>query len=77
MPGVVISSKMLESFGEHDDDNVRLDIVERKLAKMEPDDPEMPALLKEARALRRDRRIRQLSKELEEMKNGEDNGGFY
>jgi|TARA_R100001086_G_scaffold167083_1_gene90684 hypothetical protein len=77
MPGIVISGKMLESFGEHDEDNVRLDIVERKLAKMEPDDPEMPALLKEARTLRRDRRIRQLSKELEDMKNGEDHGGFY
>ena len=54
---------------EHDDASIRLEILERKLATMSPDDPEMPALLKEARTLQRDRRVRQLQKELVDAAN--------
>jgi len=72
MTGIVVSGATMGSMYDDDDASVRLEIVERKLSRMEPDDPEMPALLKEARTLRKDQRRRHLEKELSDMTSAQE-----
>ena len=71
------SGAMMGAMHGDDDASGRLEIIERKLSRMGPDDPEMPALLKESRTLRRNQRKVRLEKELEDMNNGTDTGGLF
>ena len=77
MTGIVVSGAMMGAMHGDDDASVRLEIIERKLSRMGPDDPEMPALFKESRTLRRNQRKVRLEKELEDMNNGTDTGGLF
>jgi hypothetical protein len=79
--GVVVSGMLSQLMNEKEEDKhdgaVRLEVIERKLSKMDPDDPEMPALLKEARALRAEMRKFHLQKQIDDIDNGNDAGGYY
>ena len=66
---------MAEGFSEHvkpDEDSLRLELIERKIMKIEDDedgdDSDIESLLRERHELKRKRRIRALEKELGTLK---------
>lgn len=80
--GAVVVSKALGELMKGEKENkhdgaVRLEVIERKLSQMDPDDEEMPALLKEARSLRAEMRKFHLQKQIDDIDNGNDEGGLY
>ena len=65
-----------EESDEPKDLGAELEFLERQIDKMEDDDPKLKDAIAKRRQLRRQQKLRSLEREIQRVRDGEDNGFF-